>query len=391
MHKPMHTQIYTAHAPSPAQRPTRAFTLVELLVVVAIIALLIALLLPALAGARRAGKKSSTQNMVQAFTNAVSAFSNDHGSRMPSYFSQAQMGANANITAGMSAMENVMLELGGTDVVVGNFRDFGGQVNRDASDTEGGIISIAPFNNSADNAVVVNTQLIGASGAYFAPDTQFLKTMREDLGQQDTVRDNGQHLMPDVVDAFGNPLLAWVKDESARGSIDPNAGDENIVYRQFVQIRSELGPAWFYLASNNCFYGSGATATGGDGINQTALSGLGTGFTNPNNRIFTLATMLASPSYYALPAGQTLTEMTDPTDIFPVRPRGNLIVQSAGADGFFLGSQDSGWRSNVDSAQPRLLFGANYISGGTRAVDNNGKNTTLDIMSDFDDIIQSVN
>lgn len=382
--------MHNAHAQNLNPRTKRAFTLVELLVVVAIIALLISLLLPALAGARRAGKKSATQNMMQAFTNAVSSFSNDNGSRMPGYFSQAQMGAMANLTAGMSSMENVMLELGGPDVIVGNYRDFDGEVNRDEGDTEGGIISIAPFDNSMDNAVVVNTQLIGANGAYFAPDSQFLKVMSESLGQQDTVRTNGQHLMPDVVDAFGNPLLAWVKDENARGSIDPDAGTPVLVYRQFAQVNSDMTPAWFYLASNNCFYGNRATATGGSGVNQTSLSGLGTGFTNPNNRVFTLATMLASPSYYALKAGDTL-DMAAPLDVFPVRPRGNLIVQSAGADGLYLGSEDSGWKSNVDTIQPRLLFGANYFTGTTRAEDEDEKKTTLDIIGDFDDIIQSVN
>lgn len=382
--------MHNAHALNLISRAKRGFTLVELLVVIAIIALLVALLLPALAGARRAGKKSATQNMMQAFTNAVSSFSNDNGSRMPSYFSQAQMGAPDNLTAGMSSMENVMLELGGPDVIVGNYRDFGSQVNRGATDTEGGIISIAPFDNNMDNAVVVNTQLIGANGAYFAPDTQFLKTMIVNERQQITTTQNGQHLMPDVVDAFGNPLLAWVKDDSARGSIDPDAGTAAIVYRQFAQINSNTSPAWFYLASNDCFYGQNATAIGQAGINQTALSGLGTGFTNPNNRLFTLATLLASPSYYALPAGETI-EMVDPLNIYPVRPRGNLIVQSAGADGYYLGSEEGGWKANVDSAQPRLLFGSNYKNDTEQFTDDNGKFTTLDIIGDFDDIIQSVN
>lgn len=384
--------MHNAHALNPNRRTKRAFTLVELLVVIAIIALLIALLLPALAGARRAGKKSATQNMMQAFTNAVSAFSNDHGSRMPSYFSQAQMGAADNINAGMSSMENVMLELGGPDVIVGNYRDFGGQVNRSDADTKGGIISIAPFDNSLDDAVVVNTQVIGANGAYFAPDSQFLKTMIVSEGQQKTTTQNGQHLMPDVVDAFGNPLLAWVKDDSAVGSIDPNLGNETQVYRQFAQIRSNFGPAWFYLASNNCFYGPDATAIGQAGINQTALSGLGNDFTNPNNRVFTLATLLASPSYYALPAGDTLDTVGDRANVYPVRPRGNLIVQSAGADGVYLGSEDSGWKSNVESGQPRLLFGANYLDiNGMPFKNEEGKSETLDIIGDFDDIIQSVN
>lgn len=378
----------------------RGFTLVELLVVIAIIAVLMALLLPALTGARRAGRRSATQSMMNAFTNAVSSFSNDNGSRMPGYFSQAQLGANANIGAGMSAMENVMLELGGTDAVLGSFRDYGGEVNRDTNDINGGIISIAPFDNGDDNAVVVNTTLLGSGGAYFAPDAKYLKVMDVDERKQDTVKENGQHLMPDVVDAFGNPLLAWVKDDTARGSIDPN-GDPD-PFEQFVNLTSDDdGPAWFYLASNNCFYSQDAESVGESGINQGALSALsearstGAGAVTPEDRINTLAAYLASPSYHLLADDATLDD-TDIDQIYPARPRGNLIVQSAGADGTYLGETDPAWKANADTSgsEYRLKFGRVYKFDngmGNRHKDDDGKFTTIDIASEFDDLLGSVN
>lgn len=385
------------------QPARRGFTLVELLVVIAIIVLLIALLLPALAGVRRAGKRSATQNMMNTFTNAVSSFSNDNGSRMPGYFSAAQMGAGTNETQGMSAMENVMIELGGPDVLVGDYTGFGSDVNRDTGDRTGGIISIAPFENDRADAAVVNTQLIGASGAYFAPDSQYLKIMKEEEGQQITMRAKGQHLMPDVVDAFGNPLLVWVKDENARGSIDPESGSvknpfDPDGYFQFAQINSDDGPAWFYLASNVCFLGDGATNIGISGANQQSLSALGTlqsdGTTELTgvNRVKSLVTLLASPSYYALKSGETL-DTVDVKEIYPSRPRGNLIVQSAGVDGLFLGTSDAGWAANAetDGGEYRIDFGFNFKNGNQRHTDEDGKSITFDIANEFDDLIGSVN
>jgi hypothetical protein len=367
-------------------------------VVIAIIAVLMALLLPALAGARRAGKKSATQNMMNAFTNAVSSFSNDNGSRMPGYFSEYEMGLESNLDQGMSAMENVLIELGGPDVFVGRYEDYSSEINEDA-----GIISIAPFMNNTIDAAIVNTKLIGANGAYFAPDSQFLKVLDVDQDQQATTEANGQGLMPDVVDAFGNPLLVWSKDVSSRGSIDADGSNPD-PYVQFASAYSDgeaadyAGPAWFYLASNDCFFGDDATAIGLSGSNQSAFSALskfrsdGTTGVDDEDRARTLASLLASPSYYALPSGETL-EDADLHDVYPSIPRGNLIVQSAGADNFFFGTGDTGWRANADTDDHYAIdFGSSFKTlGGDRLRDANDQPTTYDLISEFDDIIQTVN
>lgn len=386
----------------PAPKLTRrAFTLIELLVVIAIIAVLMALLLPALAGARRAGKKSATQNMMNAFTNAVSSFSNDNGSRMPGYFSEYEMGLESNLDQGMSAMENVLIELGGPDVFVGRYENSSGEINDEA-----GIISIAPFNNNTVDAAIVNTKLIGANGAYFAPDSQFLKVLDLYQDQQDTVDANGQHLMPDVVDAFGNPLLVWSKDTTARGSIDPNDSVTD-PYVQFASAYSDgdpadfAGPAWFYLASNECFFSEEATSIGLSGSNQNAFSALsrfesnGTTGVGDDERVRTLASLLASPSYYELPSNFQNLDDADLHEIYPSIPRGNLIVQSAGADNYFFGTNDTGWRANADTpAHYSIDFGSSFKTlgpGNPRILDDNGQPTTYDLISEFDDIIQTVN
>lgn len=386
--------------PSSTIRPTtrrteRAFTLIELLVVIAIIAVLIAILLPALGGARRAARKSATQALLVDINNAAQSFANDNASRMPGYFTESQMGYQENgDTIGMSAMENVMLDLGGSGAILGSETDFGGDINEAE-----GVISIGPSSNT-DERVVVNINLFGAgsTNAYFTPDSKYFvaQDQTNDTGQFGSPPEASQQRMPDVVDAFGTPLLAWVQDQSARSSIDPSLSDD-VVYKQFATEYFDPNDpdtsSWFYLASNAAFLN--ATSVGIGSYNESAdpktnsSSTIGAGLSNADERAKTLASLLASPSYFLLPPNADLTTAGF-HDIFPARPRGKFIIQSAGADGFYFGSRDKGWGANAhtDGADFHMDFGNSYkTEAGARYTDDNGGYTTIDLLEGFNDIV----
>lgn len=383
---------------------SRAFSLIELLVVIAIIALLIALLLPALSGAREAGLKSSTTAMSNELTTAAQRFGNDNAGRMPGYFSERQMGSSENDSEqdgeGMSAMENALLELGGTGVVLGRADD----PNVPGENEDAGIIEIGP-SDQMDQRVVVNVNLIGAEGAYFSPDSKFVKVMTTGANGTPEQQASNVRAMPDIVDAWGNPLLVWSQDTAARGSIDPLSDDEE-TYTQFVRVTSDGvgnpgdadGPAWFYLASNSCFLGargagsSGGLNMGGDprtGRASVIGPGVGSAFSE-TERIRTLASLLGSPSSYVLSPSATSIDGADFEEIYPARPRARFVVQSAGRDGIYFSSEDPGWRENAhtDGMEFHIDFGNSFKNqSGNRFTDDDGAFTNIDMLESFDDIL----
>ncbi len=382
---------HTPASNTQSARQNRGFTLIELLVVIAIIVVLISILLPALGGARRAARKATTQALMNDLNNAAESFANDNASRMPGYFAESQMGSadNGN-TFGMSAMENVMLDLAGQGAILGSQNDYSSDI-----DTAAGIISVGPMNDPLQR-VVVNTKLLGSNeSGYFIPDEEQFVVLDQidDSGQFGTPPDASQVGMPDLVDAFGTPLLAWIQDQTSRASIDPSLAPDD-VYKQFVNTNFDDAPAMFYLASNAAFLKADAVGLGGYNQSVDPIlnpgSTIGSGNADPE-RIRTLASLLASPSYFLTPPGSDLDNASFES-IFPSRARGGFIVQSAGADGYYFGSGDKGWKENAhtDSSEFHLDFGNSYkTQNGDRFTDDNGGFTSIDLSEGFDDMLTS--
>jgi prepilin-type N-terminal cleavage/methylation domain-containing protein len=349
-------------------RNSRGFSLIELLVVIAIIAIVIAIIVPALSGARVAARKASTSSLMNEITNAAEQFSQDHGGAMPGYFLPTEMGSSANHDArqgGFTMMENVLLDLLGREAVIGKAGLVGGGGGGDGR-------LIGPFGNVGNSGkggnanVRVDFDLLGSGeGVYFRAGQDVLRVAPGQSGSQ------AHQDFPDVVDAFGNPLLAWVEDHTA-----PR---QPLSAEQFARNDSRGGErARYYWASNAGWLDS--ESMGKSGRNQKTESLLG-GASNDSDAARVLTAVLGNPNFPA-----------DPTriDTLPTASRGAFIVHSAGPDGVFFGVRDSGARSLGIGADNRqdFRYGLNFFTAsGDRLEDSEGRRTTIDLTRDFDDLL----
>jgi prepilin-type N-terminal cleavage/methylation domain-containing protein len=362
----------------------RAFSLVELLVVIAVIALVAAVAIPSLSGARNATRAASTQSLMSQIVQAAAQFERDER-RMPGYFSPQQMGAADNATRGLSAMQNVMLDL------AGGVQGAGGGLVAVPANSDTILTNVGPTNNPQEQ-VRVDIALIGSeagnSRGYFVPDRKFF-VAQDGLGQQSTSEASHRRL-PSVVDAFGNPLLVWVADDTVIGQPTQEW--------DFAQLNSGLR-ASFYWVSNAAFLGTGATSTGRRGYDQTGNNlRAGSLLAAPINRADavrrSLIGILGHPSFPI---------RTDPavTPRLPAAPRGTFVVHSAGADGIYYSRRDRGARqfaqpgisdsgttlNNNHFIDYRVNFAPDPAQPQVGHIDRQGRAMNIDVTAAFDDLL----
>lgn len=349
---------------SARRRPSRGFSLVELLTVIGILAIVMAIIIPAMNSSRRTAKMADTRTTLAGLQQACSSFNTDNR-RDPGYFSQKLMGSTNNGTAaGFDSMSNMMLDL------------MGGVVAPNASST--GVITVGPGTTLGTDQVKVDlggfgSTRLGASGAtmknYFVPDAKKM-VMQNQAGQRfgngaGAAAGSGADMLPSLVDAFGQPILAWVQD-------NPNAA--NFALLATPAVSSPANDGQFYWNQNAGFLDGAVTKLGRIGESQKFADG-GSLLASDNNsavspatnpttvaRTCTMWALLGNPAA-ADPSAAAATPR-------PLSPRGSIVFHSAGPDGVFIGRRDRAggggvvkFQSNVDSFNG-LLFDDQIMSAG---------------------------
>jgi len=351
-----------------------AFSLIELLTVILIIFVVLALVIPALDGARNVARSAATQSVMKEFGNAVDQFRLDRDQATPGIYSPEEMGDPANVdTYGYTTMENVLLSLAGG---VQSFESDPGDPWRD----------FGPSDDAHNDELYVNVDLMGANiesnPGYWTPPDKFMETQSrgEQAQQFSIVPDDAE--IPDVVDAWGNPVMLWVEN-----SFGPRTIEE---IEDFAQIDNDERdqPARFYWAANAGHLKAVRLGRGGEDQTQNSArqySLLGEGNDEQDIRI-TMTALLGSPAFPASDADFDAPQ--GPDEFLPGDSRGRLVMHSTGIDGVYLGTEESGAK-RFDAAVNGLPYRGHFFSNAGTRWERDSSPITRDTLEGFDDMVQT--
>jgi type II secretory pathway pseudopilin PulG len=295
--------------PTNGQRRIGAYTLIEMMIVMVILIVVMALVAPVIGNARNAAKKTNTMQLLSNLSQASQQFELSER-RTPGYFNPLDMASADNRTRGFTETANILLDLAG------------GMVSAAGPD----VIEVGP---TATATAFVKVGLIGSptqvkgvvNKGYFTPDPKYF-TSQSVEGKIASVPEH--RTLPDLLDGFGQPVLAWRQD------VEPSQASS------FAEIDASASRASFYRAPNEAFIK--ATKLGRRGQNQTVVTN------GENGSLLNFADDKAKTTMEAF-LGNPAFPITGSSPSEPDRPaaaRGRLIFHSAGVDGVYLGTRDRG-------------------------------------------------
>lgn len=308
----------------------RGFSLVEMMVVLLILAVVLGIIIPALGYARNTARKTATNALMNQLATSSASFQLDER-KLPGYFSARDMGNTANAGEGFSSMSNILLDLAGGKVSTSNATPSTIEVGPHA----GARVFVAP------EYIGGSSQAAGAvSKAYFRPDAKSFVVVSGKFGSA-----NNQAL-PELVDLFGAPILAWAQDDLPSTS--------SLFAAQEASTRAR-----FYWVQNASALRS--PNLGKFAINQTTDSKIGSAAppANGSTAIDSLHALLGAPNF------------PDPANVnLPGAVRAPLVFHSGGYNATYMGKFERGGKLAGNGA-------VTYSS-------------TKDKMEDFDDLIVKV-
>jgi len=294
--------------PAPGSTARRGFTITELLVVIGIIVLLIGILLPALGKVNERAKRTQSAATMEEFAKACEAFRQEFGF-YPGVVPEEVLVADPKI----SGTENALLHL------------MGGGINQDDpafNDSSTAGWQVINFGSGANQySIKVNPAQIGKGtrvggknyAPFFSPKTEELAPADGQIGrngQQETSETPIGDRLPDLVDAWGQPIL-YLRAVRSVGPLVGEAGGAAPPKRQFI------------LDSINPYLNS--TSLGELGKSQSdSIIRIATG----DNRAKTLGQIIRHPG------------MGNPTAPETGTPKGQIVLISAGKDGIYFSRFD---------------------------------------------------